>query len=103
MEINHTLLLDLQQIGTRQMMQAKQGDSLTRVAKLCLYDGGTEFDVPSGATLQIAYAKADGRAACMIKCRTIPSPVHPPATSSRQSCTLRCSPSQGSYPVSCAS
>lgn len=61
MEINHTLLLDLQQIGTRQMMQAKQGDSLTRVAKLCLYDGGTEFDVPSGATLQIAYAKADGK------------------------------------------
>ena len=61
MEINHTLLLDLQQIGTRQMMQAKQGDSLTRVAKLCLYDGGTEFDVPSGTTLQIAYAKADGK------------------------------------------
>lgn len=61
MEINHTLLLDLQQIGTRQMMQAKQGDSLTRVAKICLYDGGTEFDVPSGTTLQIAYAKADGK------------------------------------------
>lgn len=61
MEINHTLLLDLQQIGTRQIMYAKQGDSLTRIAKLCLYDGGTEFDVPSGTTLQIAYAKADGK------------------------------------------
>lgn len=61
MEINHTLLLDLQQMGTRQIMYAKQGDSLTRIAKLCLYDDGTEFDVPSGTILQIAYAKADGK------------------------------------------
>lgn len=61
MEIMHELMLDLQQTGTRQVMYAKRGDSLTRTAKIRLYDGGTEFSVPSGTILQIAYAKSDGK------------------------------------------
>ena len=108
MEINHTLLLDLQQIGTRQMMQAKQGDSLTRVAKLCLYDGGTEFDVPSGATLQIAYAKADGKGglydkmpdgstACISSGNIVTAKLHPQmfTVAGLVSCELRLMTSSG--------
>lgn len=108
MEINHTLLLDLQQIGTRQMMQAKQGDSLTRVAKLCLYDGGTEFDVPSGTTLQIAYAKADGKGglydkmpdgstACTSSGNIVTAKLHPQmfSVAGLVSCELRLMTSSG--------
>ena len=61
MEITHELMLDLQQTGVRQTIYAKRGDSMTRTAKIRLFDGGTEFTVPSGTILQIAYAKSDGK------------------------------------------
>ena len=61
MDITHKISLDLQQTGARQVMFAKQGDCLTRIARLLLYDGGTEFTVPSGTIMQIAYAKPDGK------------------------------------------
>ena len=61
MEITHDLMLDLQQTGVRQTIYAKRGDSMTRTAKIRLFDGGTEFTVPSGTILQIAYAKSDGK------------------------------------------
>lgn len=61
MEITHELMLDLQQTGVRQTIYAKRGDSMTRTAKIRLFDGGTEFAVPSGTILQIAYAKSDGK------------------------------------------
>ena len=108
MEINHTLLLDLQQMGTRQIMYAKQGDSLTRIAKLCLYDDGTEFDVPSGTTLQIAYAKADGKGglydkmpdgstACTSSGNIVTAKLHPQmfAVAGLVSCELRLMTSAG--------
>lgn len=108
MEINHTLLLDLQQIGTRQIMYAKQGDSLTRIAKLCLYDDGTEFDVPSGTILQIAYAKADGKGglydkmpdnstACTSSGNIVTAKLHPQmfTVAGLVSCELRLTTSSG--------
>lgn len=61
MEITHELMLDLQQTGVRQTIYAKRCDSLTRTAKIRLFDGGTEFTVPPGVILQIAYAKSDGK------------------------------------------
>lgn len=61
MEITHELMLDLQQTGVRQTIYAKRGDSMTRTVKIRLFDGGTEFAVPSGTILQIAYAKSDGK------------------------------------------
>ena len=61
MEITHELMLDLQQTGVRQTIYAKRGDSMTRTVKIRLFDGGTEFTVPSGTILQIAYAKSDGK------------------------------------------
>ncbi len=88
MEIVHQIQLDLQQAGQRQTMYAKQGDSLTRAICFALYDGGTEFTVPIGATLQIAFAKQDGKgglydtmpdgtAACSASGNTVTAKLHP--------------------------
>ena len=88
MEITHELMLDLQQTGVRQTIYAKRGDSLTRTAKIRLFDGGTEFTVPTGAILQIAYAKSDGKgglydtmpdnsAACTASGNIVTAKLHP--------------------------
>lgn len=61
MEITHELMLDLQQSGVRQTIYAKCGDSLTRSVRIRLFNGGTEFSIPAGTILQIAYAKSDGK------------------------------------------
>lgn len=108
MEITHELLLDLQQIGTRQVMFAKQGDSLTRTAMIRLYDGGTEFTVPSGTILQIAYAKSDGKGglydkmpdgsdACTSSGNVVTAKLHPQmfTVSGLVSCELRIVASDG--------
>ena len=108
MEITHELLLDLQQIGTRQVMFAKQGDSLTRTAMIRLYDGGTEFTVPSGTILQIAYAKSDGKGglydkmpdgsdACSASGNVVTAKLHPQmfTVAGLVSCELRLMTSSG--------
>ena len=88
MDITHKISLDLQQTGARQVMFAKQGDCLTRIARLLLYDGGTEFTVPSGTITQIAYAKQDGKggvydtmpdgsAACTMSGNVVTAKLHP--------------------------
>ena len=88
MDITHKISLDLQQTGARQVMFAKQGDCLTRIARLLLYDGGTEFSVPDGVTPQIAYAKPDGKggiydtmpdgsAACTVSGNVVTARLHP--------------------------
>lgn len=88
MDITHKISLDLQQTGARQVMFAKQGDRLTRIARLLLYDGGTEFSVPDGVTPQIAYAKPDGKggiydtmpdgsAACTVSGNVVTARLHP--------------------------
>lgn len=88
MDITHKISLDLQQTGARQVMFAKQGDRLTRIARLRLYDGGTEFSVPDGVTPQIAYAKPDGKggiydtmpdgsAACTVSGNVVTARLHP--------------------------
>lgn len=87
MEITHEIALDLQQVGNRQLIYAKCGD-ISRTVKLHLYDGGTEFSVPDGAQMQIAYAKADGKggaystlssgtAACSASGNTVTAKLHP--------------------------
>lgn len=87
MEITHEIALDLQQVGNRQLIYAKCGD-ISRTVKLHLYDGGTEFSVPDGAQMQIAYAKADGKggaystlssgtAACSTSGNTVTAKLHP--------------------------
>ena len=108
MEITHELLLDLQQIGTRQVMFAKQGDSLTRTAMIRLYDGGTEFSVPDGVVLQIAFAKSDGKGglydkmpdgsdACTSSGNVVTAKLHPQmfTVSGLVSCELRIVASDG--------
>ncbi|MGM9564162.1 MAG: hypothetical protein ACI3VQ_08850 [Faecousia sp.] len=88
MEIVHEMSLDLQQVGARQILYAKQGDSMTRTARLLLFDGGTEFTVPSGTIMQIAYAKPDGKggvydtmpdgsAACTVSGNVVTAKLHP--------------------------
>lgn len=88
MDITHKISLDLQQTGARQVMFAKQGDRLTRIARMLLYDGGTEFSVPDGVTPQIAYAKPDGKggiydtmpdgsAACTVSGNVVTARLHP--------------------------
>lgn len=88
MDITHKISLDLQQTGARQVMFAKQGDSMTRTARLLLFDGGTEFTVPSGTIMQIAYAKPDGKggvydtmpdgsAACTMSGNVVTAKLHP--------------------------
>ena len=88
MDITHKISLDLQKTGARQVMFAKQGDCLTRIARLLLYDGGTEFTVPSGTITQIAYAKQDGKggvydtmpdgsAACTMSGNVVTAKLHP--------------------------
>lgn len=87
MEITHEIALDLQQVGNRQLIYAKCGD-ISRTVKLHLYDGGTEFSIPDGAQMQIAYAKADGKggtystlssgaAACSAFGNTVTAKLHP--------------------------
>ena len=108
MKITHELLLDLQQIGTRQVMFAKQGDSLTRTAMIRLYDGGTEFSVPDGVVLQIAFAKSDGKGglydkmpdgsdACTSSGNVVTAKLHPQmfTVSGLVSCELRIVASDG--------
>ena len=88
MDITHKISLDLQKTGARQVMFAKQGDCLTRIARLLLYNGGTEFTVPSGTIMQIAYAKQDGKggvydtmpdgsAACTMSGNVVTAKLHP--------------------------
>lgn len=61
MNINHTIMLDMQQIGTPPTIYAKQLDSLTRAVTVSLYNNGTAWSIPSDATiLAVGYRKPDG-------------------------------------------
>nr|DAT26652.1 MAG TPA: tail protein [Caudoviricetes sp.] len=60
MAITHTIRLDMQQPGTRQLIYAKQGDT-ERKLEISLYNGGTAFDVQAtGYTRLICFCKPDG-------------------------------------------
>ena len=65
MNITQPLKLDMQIPHTRQILRAKQGDTLSRTAELQLFDGGTIWNVPADATiLQIVYCKPDRHGGC---------------------------------------
>lgn len=61
MNISHTIMLDMQQIGTPPTIYAKQLDSLSRAVTVSLYNNGTAWSIPSDATiLAVGYRKPDG-------------------------------------------
>lgn len=60
MAITHTIRLDMQQPGTRQLIYAKQGDT-ERKLEISLYNGGSAFNVQAtGYTRLICFCKPDG-------------------------------------------
>lgn len=60
MAITHTIRLDMQQPGTRQLIYAKQGDT-ERKLEISLYNGGTAFDVQATGYMRlICFCKPDG-------------------------------------------
>ena len=59
--IYHEFNLDLQNPGAPRIVHAMQGESLTRAAKINLYNGGQAWTPPSGAAYQVSYCKPDGK------------------------------------------
>ena len=59
MQIQNNIVIDLQQRKAPPQVDAMQNDALTRAVKVVLYDGGTVWEPPAGATVSLAYCKAD--------------------------------------------
>ncbi len=89
MQATYQWTVDLQEnFQQTHRMAAKQGDSLTRVLVLSLYDGGVAWEVPGKTILQIVYCKPDGTGgvydalpdnspACTASGNTITAKLHP--------------------------
>ncbi len=87
--ILHKIQLDMQSNITKQVMYAKQEDSMSRTVQIELYNGGTEWPVPEEVTiLQIAYSKPDrtggvydtlpdGSKACTTQGNRVECKLHP--------------------------
>ena len=60
MKITNKIEIHLDDKRVISPVNVMQGDSNTRVLEFSLYSGGTEWDIPDGVSVAVAYRRADG-------------------------------------------
>ena len=61
MKVIHKVKVHLDRRKGDVFVDVMQGDANTRVLEFALYEGGSEWPVPAGASVAVAYRRADGR------------------------------------------
>lgn len=61
MQTAKNIVLDLQNKTTPPVLYAVQGDNLSRVVNVSLYQNGEAWEIPEGSIVSIAYKRPDGQ------------------------------------------